>query len=122
MSFITDNKTYIICITIAIIIIVYFLIDYQIKNTLIKELQRIRGEKHKKIKIQRIKQQRMQKKTHTEQPKKNTVEKFNQHDMDSYVDPAEKNIDREYGDEDDRNGFNEKLSKDNIYMRDMLNK
>jgi hypothetical protein len=117
MSFFNDNKVYIIGAVLIIIIIMYYLIDYQIRTTLWNELKKIGDKKNKKLKIQKIKQQKMA------QMKQRYVEEQDQepqYDMDSYVDPAAKYV--RHDEEDDDQMPQERLSKDNIYMRDLMDK
>lgn len=130
MSFINDNKVYITVALFVIIVIVYYLIDYQIKNTLFSELRKIGEKKTKKIKLQKIKQQKIAQKMKMKQQyseEHNDQENQQQYDMDSYIDPATKYTrhEEEDGDEEQemRNRMQqERLSKDNIYMRDIMDK
>ncbi len=116
-SFLNDNKAYICIALIVVVVIFYYLIDYQIKSTLRNEIKKIQTKKHKKDKIQKIRQQRAMREME--------MRNENQHDMDSYVDPAEKYRDDQQHEHDhghDHEHFHQdraRLSKDDILMRDL---
>jgi hypothetical protein len=107
-----DNKTYICIAVLVILVALYYLIDYQIKSTLKNEFKRIQNKKHKKDKLQKIRQQRLMRDMEMRRD-------VDQHDMDSYVDPAEE---QRHEHDDEHEHFHHeraRLSKDDILMRDL---
>lgn len=119
MAFLGDNRIYIFCVVIVLIIIAYFTIDYQIRNTLKHELKQMEKENIKRMKIKKIRQQKMMEMQRRQQ----MAQRQNQqkHDTDSYIDPAQE----AYEEEHDQRPTNEekrseRLSKDNFMMRDLI--
>lgn len=116
ISFFNDNKIYIVGIIIVLIVIAYFAIDYQIKNTLYYELRKIEKENIRKIK--KIKQQKLIEMQKKQQAYKQTRQTNQGHDGDSYIDPAQDIYNDDEQIEEEKRS--EKLSKDNFMMRDLI--
>lgn len=82
MADLFDNKLYWIGLLILVVVLVGFLIDYQIKNTVRKELNKLKH-KLKKLRALKMKQRQVR-------PQQNNISKEeNKEDIDSYVDPVE---------------------------------
>lgn len=98
-------------------VVIYFYINYQIRATLKTELTRMK--KHKQIKL--AKQAQIEKRRQYMQERMG-----GNGDQDSYYDPAEdegvQNMNDEEDDDHNENiqGGNQRLTKDNILMRDMI--
>lgn len=107
-----DKKTYIVCFLIIFCVILYFLINYQVKSTLHSELKKISDKKKKRQKLAQIRQTKLM------EMRQGHEEERNMPDMDSYVDPAEKYVDDNNDDGYDRQ---QRLNKDDMMMRDIRN-
>lgn len=116
MQFLNNNKVYIICIILITIIVLYYFIDYKVKTTLKNELKKMGERKYKKIKLQKLNEQQMQ-----QQHNENI-----QHDIDSYIDPAERYVRNENAENNNENNYEKhesrRLSKDDILMRDLVDR
>ena len=99
-----DKKVYVISAVIVLFVVVYFLINYQVKETLHRELRKLSDRKKKKERSLLMKQRKMMQ-----------MRDENRNDMDSYQDPAEG-----YNENNDNNEHydNQRLSKDDMLMRD----
>lgn len=105
MNFLDDPKI-ILGFIMIFFVITYFYINYQVNISIKSELMRIKKHKYLKARHQQKKQQHIQKS-----------------DMDSYYDPAEDDGMRDDVDDyqgDVRHEREERLTKDNILMRDMM--
>lgn len=115
-SFFNDNKAYIFILALVILVACYYLVDYQIKSTLRNELKSMHHKKQKKMKLHQIKQQRLAQMMESQRNRE-------QHEMDSYVDPAEEqqhdHIEHAEHEHEHFHRDNSRLSKDDILMRDL---
>ena len=110
-NLIENNKVYAGIISVVIVIILYYLIDYQIKSTLKQEIKKMQIKKYKRAK--HAKMIKNKKNASSARRVEETEQQMDQQgDIDSYMDPAEGY--------DDNAGNNEKLTKDNMLMRDLV--
>ena len=103
-----DKKVYVISAVIVLLVIMYFLINYQVKDTLHRELRKLSDRKKKKQKTLLMNQKRLM----------HTRDDENQNDMDSYQDPAERH--NEDNENDEYYDKHERLSKNDMGMRDFV--
>jgi ABC-type nickel/cobalt efflux system permease component RcnA len=112
-SFFNDNKAYIFILALVILVACYYLVDYQIKSTLRHELKSMHHKKQKKMKLHKIKQQRMAQMMESQKNRE-------QHELDSYIDPAEEQqYENEQRNREHLHHDNSRLPKDDILMRDL---
>lgn len=114
MNNLVNDKKFLIVGAIAVVLIVCYLIDQHIKNTVKQELKLHYNMKRKvKNKLMKQKQQRER----NAQIQRQETEQYHdeQIDMDSYVDPVN-NTHNEY----EYDNQSERLKADNMYMRDIM--
>lgn len=113
MNFLNDPKIMIGLAVILYSVVLYFYLNYQIGATL--KLELAKAKKHKQLKL--AKQQQLLKRQQYLQSR------HGGHDaQDSYYDPAEDGgiQDDQDDDQDDNMMGNQRLTKDNVLMRDMM--
>jgi hypothetical protein len=129
MNFLNDNKVYIGLSVLVFCALLYFYINYQVSVTLKHELSKMK--KQKQLKLNQQSQQSQLAKRH--QYMQSRTKQIRQ-DADSYFDPAgeEAGNYQEEGDFDENDqqdqrvpggrdqGQGQRLTKDNILMRDMM--
>lgn len=118
MNNLVNDKKFLIVGAIAVVLIVCYLIDQHIKNTVKHELKQHYNMKRKvKNKLMKQKQQQQQRERNTQMQRQQEPEQYQdeQIDMDSYVDPVN-NTHNEY----EYDNQSERLKADNMYMRDIM--
>lgn len=100
-SFLNNNKIYLLIGAVIVLLLLYFLLDYQIKLTLKNEMKKISDKKKQIHKKNKLKQIRMQMKSEQ------------QDGVDSYIDPAENYREEEMDERPKR------LERDDMLIRDI---
>lgn len=125
-----NNIIYVVCIIIISLIGLYFLLVWQIRENVRDELKQIMNNRNKKRKILKSKQQKLLQ-IRIKEEEKNMINdhsqdmnQFVQNDIDSYIDPAEgyqndNQNDNEYDQRMSSGYSGNRLSKDDIMMRDI---
>ena len=112
-----SNNVIIFGSIISVILFIY-LINWYIKETVKYEIKQTYTHYNKKRKL---KKQKQMEETNVQN---NNMETFGQHEMDSYVDPADKNEEDNEREEENEEGFvnysHSRLNKNNIGMRDIV--
>jgi hypothetical protein len=85
MGFISENRTYIFFGVFIVILIMYYVLDYQIRWTIKDELKVMKEKKYKKLKM--IKHKKMKEQKNTFNTEESSHKNAQQIDMDSYMDP-----------------------------------
>jgi hypothetical protein len=112
-NLLNDPKMMIGLGVIVFSVLIYFYVNYQVNIAIKAEFSKMKKQKQLKI----AKQAQLQKRQQRMQ------ERMGRNDQDSYYDPAEENIgEQQEEDNEDMIGQNreDRLTKDNILMRDML--
>lgn len=107
-----NNKVYVGVAIVVFLTILYFFINYRVKNILRHELHKIRERRNKKIRIAQEKNKRS-----VSQHIKNQ-QIMTDHAIDSYFDPAENQEQDQDREDDNDDGVVQRLTKDNIGTRD----
>ena len=119
----SSGKIYIIVATLIVLTIIIYLINYQIKSTVIDELSKLKKRKYKKLQLMKMKQHKtiFQQRQNNDDAGEQSEQTRRQVDMDSYVDPVD--LSDQYDDErkyNQRDMSKGRLSQDDIMQRDLI--
>ena len=106
MDIFKNNRVQLGVALVLFIVIIYFLINYQVKSTLRNEFQKMHMKKQKRLKQEKVRQQRRAQEMETKQT-------FG--DIDSYIDPLVAENEGHHNNEH----FDQRLSQDDMLMRDI---